>query len=63
MPYKLIAPSAERRTPYFSVRGSEQGVALDRSTKTSDRREAQARLKQWRDEAKRRSVSRQKSPA
>jgi integrase len=56
MPYKLIPPAAERRTPYFSVRGSEHGVSIDRSTKTGDRREAQAILKRWRDEAKRSSV-------
>jgi len=63
MPYKLIPPSADRRTPYFSVRGSEHGIPLNRSTQTADRREAQAILKRWRAEAKRRSVLAPEEPS
>jgi integrase len=56
MPYKLVDPEAAR-SPYYRVRGTEFGVYCDRSTKTRDRREAQAILKLWREEAKRLSVS------
>jgi integrase len=56
MPYKLVDPEADR-SPYYRVRGTEFGVYCDRSTKTRDRREAQAILKLWREEAKRLSVS------
>ena len=56
MPYKLVAPSPGR-SPYWRVRGSEFGIAIDRSTKTCERREAAKILARWRDEAKRCSVS------
>lgn len=39
MPYELKAPKAVR-SPYWRVRGTEFGIYLDRSTQTSDRREA-----------------------
>jgi integrase len=47
MPLKLIEPSKERRTPYFSVRGTYLGIHVDRSTKTSERRQANKILKAW----------------
>jgi integrase len=53
--YKLLPPS--KSSPYYYVRGTEFGIYLKRSTKTSDKREAQGFLKQWREEAKRISVS------
>lgn len=51
MPLKLVAPKAGR-SPFYRVRGTEFGVYCDRSTQTSDRREAQRFLTQWREEAK-----------
>ena len=52
MPYKLIPPKAGRWSSY-RVRGTEFGIYIDRSTSTGDRREAQQRLNQWREEARR----------
>ncbi len=56
MPYRLIDPVAGRWKAY-RVRGTEFGVYLDRSTKTSDRREAQKFLAAWREDARRGAVS------
>lgn len=56
MPYKILDP-APGRSPFYRVRGTEFGVYLDRSTSTSDRREAQKFLIAWRDEARRRAIS------
>jgi len=56
VPYKLIAPKAGR-SPYWRVRGTEFGTYLDRSTQTSDRREAARFLKLWREEAERSALS------
>ena len=56
MPYTLVDPKPGR-SPYYRVRGTEFGVYLNRSTQTSDKREAQRFLIAWRDEAKRLSVS------
>jgi integrase len=53
MPLKLIEPSEERRTPYFSVRGTYIGIYVDRSTKTSERRQANKVLKGWEDQIER----------
>jgi integrase len=47
MPLKLVPPSKDRRTPYFSVRGTYLGVHVDRSTKTGERRQANTLLKRW----------------
>jgi integrase len=56
MPYKLVPPKAGV-TPYWYVRGTEFGIYRKSSTQTGDKREAQAILKLWREEAKRLSVS------
>jgi integrase len=53
MPLKLIEPSEERRTPYFSVRGTYIGIYVDRSTKTSERRQANKILKGWEEQIER----------
>lgn len=56
MPFRLIAPNASRRSPFWRVRGTEFGEYVDRSTGASERREAAKTLALWREEAKRRSV-------
>lgn len=53
MPLKLIPPSKERRTPYFTVRGTFLGVYVNRSTKTGERRQAGKILREWEDQIKR----------
>lgn len=53
MPLKLIPPSKDRRTPYFSVRGTFLGVYVNRSTKTGERRLANKALRDWEDQIKR----------
>jgi integrase len=53
MPLKLIAPSKQRRTPFYSVRGHYLGIAVDRSTKTDRRALAKAILKRWEAEIER----------
>jgi integrase len=55
MPLTLVPP-ASGRTKFYRVRGHESGVAVDRSTKTEDKRQAQRLLVQWRDEARRQAV-------
>ena len=52
MPYKLVPPDPARRQANFRVRGTEFGQCLDRSAGTSDRREAQRILTEWREQAK-----------
>lgn len=56
MPYELQPPKPGR-SPFYRVRGTEAGIYLDRSAKTSDRREAQKLLVEWRDAAKRDAIS------
>jgi integrase len=56
MPYSLQPPKAGR-SPYWRVRGTQFGNAIDRSTKTADKREAAKFLALWREEAKRASLS------
>lgn len=46
MPYKLFPPSFKRRSPYYTVRGTEFGIRVNRSTKTANRREALVILRQ-----------------
>lgn len=46
MPIKLIPPSPQRRTPYYTARGSHLGIFVDRSLKTSDRTLAKKLAKQ-----------------
>jgi hypothetical protein len=53
MPFKLVPPSKDRRTPYFSVRGTYLGVYVDRSTKTGERRQANKVLKGWEEQIER----------
>src|SRR6476661_5804505 len=53
MPLKLIPPSKDRRTPYFTVRGTYLGVFVERSTKTSERRQAKKILKAWAEQIER----------
>jgi integrase len=53
MPLKLIEPSEERRTPYFTVRGTHLGIYVNRSTKTSERRQANKILKGWAEQIER----------
>jgi integrase len=55
LPLTLVSPK-EGRTKFYRVRGHEAGVAVDRSTKTEDKRVAQRLLVQWRDEARRQAV-------
>jgi integrase len=50
MPYKLVAPKAGRWA-HWRVRGTENGLYLDRSTKTGDRKVAQRVLSEWKTEA------------
>jgi integrase len=56
MPFKLVPPTAGR-SPFWKVRGTELGIAINRSTKTGDRRLATKLLAQWRAEAQRDAVS------
>jgi hypothetical protein len=53
MPLKLVPPSKDRRTPYFAVRGTYLGVYVDRSTKTSERRQANKIIREWEEQIKR----------
>ena len=53
MPIKLIEPSKARRTPYFSGRGTHRGVHVDRSTKSTSRREAKTIITGWEREIER----------
>lgn len=52
MPFALVPPKAGR-SPFWRVRGTEYGIALDRSTRVADKASATKLLKAWRDEAKR----------
>jgi integrase len=52
MPYNLVPPKPGR-SPFWRVRGTEYGVAIDRSTRVADKASANRLLRQWRDEAKR----------
>jgi hypothetical protein len=47
MPLKLVPPR-QGKTPFWYVRGSYLGIALDRSTKADKPRVARAVLKRWR---------------
>jgi integrase len=42
-----LKPPRKGRTPYWYVRGTFLGIAVDRSTQTTERRTAQAVLKRW----------------
>jgi len=53
MPLKLIPPSKARRTPYFTVRGTFLRVYVDRSTKTSELRQAKKIRSEWEEQIKR----------
>ena len=56
MPYKLIAPKAGRWAN-FRVRGTQNGIYLDRSTGFADRKQAQRILTEWRAEAQRQAIA------
>jgi integrase len=56
MPFALVAPKAGR-SPYWRVRGSEFGIALNRSTQTRDKASALKLLRQWQAEAKRQHLA------
>lgn len=51
MPFKLIEPDPVRRQSNFRVRGTEFKQHIDRSTGTSNRKEAQRILIAWRERA------------
>lgn len=55
MPFTLFPPKPGR-SPYYRVRGREFGIRLNRSTQTSDKREAQRFLAAWREDAKRQAL-------
>jgi integrase len=61
MPLKLIPPKPGK-TPYYYVRGTHLGVALDRSTKTAERATAARFLKLWKDEIERGALARPGEP-
>jgi integrase len=52
MPLTLVPP-APGRTPFYRVRGHEAGIAVNRSTQTTDKRTANRLLIEWRDAARR----------
>ena len=52
MPLKLVPPRPGK-TPYYYVRGSYLGIALDRSTKSTEERLAKAIRKRWREQIER----------
>src|SRR5688572_243073 len=52
MPWKLVPPR-EGKTPFWYVRGKYLGIALDRSTGTSERRAATTILGTWKRQAER----------
>lgn len=56
MPFTLFPPKPGR-SPFYRVRGTEFGIRLNRSTQTSDKREAQQFLAKWRQEAKQQSLA------
>lgn len=61
MPLKLVPPRAGK-SPYFYVRGTHRGVALDRSTKETVRAKARKWLLKWRDEIDRGQFSARGEP-
>jgi integrase len=52
MPWKLVPPR-KGKTPYWYIRGKYLGIALDRSTGTSERRAATTILATWKRQAER----------
>ena len=61
MPWKLTPPR-EGRSPYWFVRGKYLGIALDKSTGTSERRAAQAIFATWKRQAERGEFSKRPEP-
>jgi integrase len=57
MPWKLVPPR-KGKTPYWYVRGTYLGIALDDSTGAPEKRAAQRILKTWRERAERGEFSR-----
>lgn len=62
MPYALKPPRVGY-SPYYRVRGTEQGIYLDKSTGVSDRKIAQRMLAEWRSEAQRQAITGPKKQA
>lgn len=56
MPYKLHPPKAGRWANW-RVRGTENGFYLNKSTGTSDRKEAQRFLTQWKEDARKEALT------
>jgi integrase len=56
MPFRLVAPKAGRWS-HWRVRGTENGIYVDRSTKVSDRKIAQRVLNEWKSEAQKQAVT------
>lgn len=56
MPYKLVAPKAGRWANY-RVRGTQNGLYLDRSTGVTSRRDALKVLAEWKAEAQRQAIA------
>jgi integrase len=52
MPWKLVPPR-QGKTPYWYVRGKYLGIALDKSTGTSEKRAARTIFNTWRRQAER----------
>lgn len=57
MPWRLVPPRKDK-TPYWYVRGKYLGIALDRSTGTSERRAAATIFSTWKRQAERGEFSR-----
>ena len=55
MPYVLKPPKAGRWS-HYRVRGTENGIYVDRSTKTGDRKIAQRILNEWKTEAQKQAI-------
>lgn len=56
MPFRLVAPKAGRWA-HWRVRGTENGVYVDRSTKVSGRKDAERILREWRAEAQKQAAT------
>ena len=57
MPLKLVPPSIERRTPFYSVRGSYLGQRVNRSLKTREKALAKKLIKQIQSDIERSALS------
>jgi hypothetical protein len=62
MPLKLVPPRPGK-TPYYYVRGSYLGIAVNRSTKSTEERLAKAIRKRWREQIERGEYRPESTPA